>query len=250
MIELFYKHLAIPDACHLGKRVYKKLFYENTQLNAADKKAFSHDIEEIIWVYTLKPETINISKYTDEDREYDEVAFVQVNIKDFSRYKRISQIIQRAIPYPVLIIFLCGAGLALCVAEKRVNRADRSKITIEDIHYTERINLEALNAYEREFLDKCNIRNFSFNNFYEFYGDLTDAIVALSCAGLTGNYSLKAKSAGIDRKQVLNEIQMLQQEHEKIKGLLKKEKNLGTKVQLNTQIKQITERVEAIKAGL
>ena len=36
----------------------------------------------------------------------------------------------------------------------------------------------------------------------------------------------------------------------KIRGKLKKEKNLGTQVQLNTRIKQIRDRIEAIKNEL
>jgi len=35
-----------------------------------------------------------------------------------------------------------------------------------------------------------------------------------------------------------------------IQGKLKKEKNLGTQVQLNTRIKQIKDRIEEIKAKL
>ena len=63
IIDLFYKKLAIPDDCYLGKRVYKKLFYENAKLGVTDKKAFTNDIEEIEWHYTLKPETINIHSF-------------------------------------------------------------------------------------------------------------------------------------------------------------------------------------------
>jgi len=35
-----------------------------------------------------------------------------------------------------------------------------------------------------------------------------------------------------------------------IQGKLKKEKNLGTQAQLNTRIKHITDRIEAIKSEL
>ena len=61
-LEQFYQNMAVPEACALGKRIYKKQFYENGQLNAADKKAFVEDIEGIEWRYTLKPSTINIPK--------------------------------------------------------------------------------------------------------------------------------------------------------------------------------------------
>ena len=81
MIETFYEILAIPDTCRLGKRVFKKLFYENAKLGVTDKKAFKEDIDVITWVYTLKPSTIPIQAYEDNEREYHEVTILQVDLR-------------------------------------------------------------------------------------------------------------------------------------------------------------------------
>jgi len=51
-----------------------------------------------------------------------------------------------------------------------------------------------------------------------------------------------------DRVRQLKQVEKLQQEKSGIQGKLKKEKNLGTQVQLNIQIKQIKDRIEEIKA--
>jgi len=37
-IEDFYENLGLPEACALGKRLFKKQFYEHGQLGAADKR--------------------------------------------------------------------------------------------------------------------------------------------------------------------------------------------------------------------
>ena len=58
MTDALYASMAIPAACQLGKRVFKKLFHENAKLGATDKKAFREDIDTITWRYTLKPSTI------------------------------------------------------------------------------------------------------------------------------------------------------------------------------------------------
>ncbi len=259
----FYEKLAIPDSCYLGKRIFKKLFYENTQLNATDKKTFSNDIEAIEWRYTLKTEIINISRYEDDEREYFEVAVIEVTLKEPKRYKRIAQIIQRAIPYPLLIVFKHGATIALSVATKRINRADREKILAEELQETHWLNLENLMDYEKGFLEKISITNFSYNNFYEFYNDLTDRITALNCAVHTGCYSLttnntedtKTGEKGGDyyasetgnRLKRLLELERLQQEKAELRNRLKKEKNMGTQVELNTQVKKLSDRIEALK---
>ena len=31
MIDLLYSKLALPETCHLGKRIFKKLFQENAR---------------------------------------------------------------------------------------------------------------------------------------------------------------------------------------------------------------------------
>ena len=50
-----------------------------------------------------------------------------------------------------------------------------------------------------------------------------------------------------DRVIILNQVEKLKQEKSEIQSKMKKEKNLGTQVQLNTRIKQIKSRIEAIK---
>lgn len=266
----FYEKLAIPDSCYLGKRIFKKLFYEKTQLNATDKKSFSNDIEAIEWRYTLKPETINISRYEDDDREYFEVAVIQVTLKEPKRYKRIAQIMQRAIPYPLLIVFRHESAIALSVAAKRINRADREKILAEELQETSWLIPAALTDYEKEFLEKIAITNFSYNNYYEFYTDLTDRIIALNCAVHTGRYSLtigdatnteSAEKIGDydnirnpkwtnTRLNLLLELEKLQQEKTELRNRLKKEKNMGTQVQLNTKVKKLSDRIKAITSRL
>jgi seryl-tRNA synthetase len=79
-----------------------------------------------------------------------------------------------------------------------------------------------------------------------------DRVISLACAEHSGHYSLEIPN-GIsvdDRVRKLKQVEKLQQEKSELQGKLKKEKNLGTQVQLNTRIKQITDRIEAIKNEL
>jgi len=252
MIEMFYEKLDVPESCSLGKRLFKRMFYENAQLNATDKKAFSEDIEEIVWHYTLKPETIGIPRYEDDDREYHEVAIIQVNLKRPGRYKRIAEIMQRAIPYPMMIVFVEESRIALSLADKRINRADKEKIVVEQFHLTDWFNLEDPAQFEADFLKSCSVKSFSYNHFYDFYSDLIRCVVALQCATHSGSFTLagdKQKTTDV-RLEDLAEIERLQQERTTLKEKLKKEKNLGTQVQLNTQVKRITDQINSIKARI
>ena len=104
-------------------------------------------------------------------------------------------------------------------------------------------------------------------NFYEFYNDLTDRITALNCAVHTGCYSLTtnntedtktgekdghyhASETG-NRLERLLTLERLQQEKAELRNRLKKEKNMGTQVELNTQVKKLSDRInEILDSGL
>jgi len=92
-----------PEECRLGKRVFKKLFHDNAKLSSADKKALQDDVDTILWQYTFKPTTIPIQPYVDDQREYAEIVVLQVFLRNLKRYKRIIEIIHRAIPYPMIL---------------------------------------------------------------------------------------------------------------------------------------------------
>jgi len=77
-------------------------------------------------------------------------------------------------------------------------------------------------------------------------------VIALACAEHSGHYSLEIPN-GLsvdDRVNKLKQVEKFQQEKLEIQGKLKKEKNLGMQVQLNTRIKQITDRIGEIKVEL
>ena len=68
------------------------------------------------------------------------------------RSARIAAAIQKAIPYPLLIIFNSGDRLALNAAEKRINRADSNKIVVETIHDTGWISMSTPESWQSDFL--------------------------------------------------------------------------------------------------
>ncbi len=248
-IEDFYENLGISQACALGKRLFKKQFYEHGQLGAADKKAFVEDIEGIDWAYTLKPSTINIPKLEDDTREYLEVAVLQVKLSAIERYVRIAAVIQKAIPYPLLIVFVRGNGLAISAADKRINRADANKIVVEASYDTGWIDISAPSAAQDAFLTDFRATKFSYRNLYDFYQDAVGRIIALNCASHSGRYEPPSEKTmpKADRLEALRQMEKLHQERIEVRNKLKKEKNLGTQISLNIRIKQLSDRIEAIR---
>ena len=239
MIESFYQKMDIPESCFLGQKIFKKLFYDNASFNNADKKAFTDDIEEIQWQYTLKPETINIPAFSNQERDYSEVAIIQVNLKEITHYQRFAQIIQRTIPYPVLLIFYHNKQILLSVADKLINQIDQEKIKVNDFYATDWIDLQDPDQQQQDFINSFNIKHFSYQDFYAFYNDITACIIALNCAKLGGRYTLTTEISLEQRIEYLDAIRQSQQKIQSLRSALKKETQFNHKLNLNMQIKQL-----------
>lgn len=254
-LEAFIDHLSIPRSCELNKPVFKKLFLENSILDIADKTALKDDIDKIRWLYTLKPATINIAAYVDSERDFSEVAVLQVDLTSAKRLKRIASFMQRSIPYPLILLFAQGNEICLSVSDKRINQADKEKWVVEDILYTDWIDLAAPTAAQAAFLKDCHINSFSFANFLSFYKSLSERVIAINCAAHSGRYerdmtsNIENKSSE-SRLERLRELEKLNLQKTEIANKLKKEKQMGRQVELNTKIKQINDVIEKIRESI
>ena len=249
---MLYDSMAIPEACRLGKRVYKKLFHENAKMSATDKNTLNDDVDTILWQYTFKPTTVPIQPYEDDQREYHEVALLQVNLNQTDRVNRLAEIVHRAIPYPLFVVFVFDTTCSISLAYKRFSQAEKEAIVAEGFQATGWVDLSNPTENQAAFLESLNITTWPHTHFFAFYRAAMDRVIALACAEHSGYFSLKVPNglSVAERVDKLKQVENLQQEKSEIQGKLKKEKNLGTQVQMNTRIKQITDSIEAIKREL
>jgi len=66
--------LGIPSGARIETRVPKKLLIEQGMPTAGDKRAVQDGIEDIRWIGALKPNTVGVKAFSDEVREYLEIA--------------------------------------------------------------------------------------------------------------------------------------------------------------------------------
>ncbi len=251
MIELLYSKLAIPETCHLGNRVYKRLFRENAELSVTDRKAFADDIDTITWQYTLKPSTIPIQVYEDDDREYSEIAVLQVNLKTLRRTARIAEIIHRAIPYPLVLIFAFEGSCALSLAHKRFSHAEKGATVVEEFRTTEWIDLVHPTPTQQEFLDSLTISSLPFTHFFAFYSGLVERLISLDCAHLTGAYVIGTTIGQREsRRKRLAICHALELEITEQRVSVKKETRFNRQVELNIKIKELESQLQRETADL
>jgi len=114
------------------------------------------------------------------------------------------------------------------------------------------LDLSNLTEKQVAFLESLDTSTCPHTHFFAFYRTAMDRVIALACAEHSGHYSLEIPNGFSvdDRVNKLKQVEKLQQEKSEIQGKLKEEKNLGTQVQHNTRIKQIKDRIEALRKDL
>lgn len=235
-----YSFLNIPDSCFIGSTIYKKLFYENVNLSSSDRYLFTDIINKIIWLYCLKPETVNIPAYKDEVREYPEIEVIEVIVNKDYGINRIAEIIMRAIPYPMLLIFKLEDKRRFFVAHQRTSLSDSSKNTIEEFISTDWL------GNDNALFDRLSIKQMRFTNFYTLYSDIVDTI---SIYNLSAIVPADDTITGAEARELLAKIEDIERKIASLRSKLKKETQFNRKMELNIEIKRLEQSKNKLLGG-
>jgi len=247
--DAFYERLGFPAASLLDKRIFKRMVLEHGQLTSADKKTLSEDADRLTWKYTLKVDTVQVLPYKDAEREYLEVAVVEAVLSSRRRSPRIAEMIQRAIPYPVLLVMVEGNSFCVSVAHKRFSLAEKGSIVAEGL-LSSPWSEEQPQEIDEAFYDALALRNLSQVDFYALYRGMVQAVLARSCAELTGRFVLDAGRPEADRRQRLEQCHTMEREISSLRVAIGKQNRFAEQVELNTQLKELENRLARTKAEL
>lgn len=223
-----YNKLNIPDECRINRTVFKKMFYDNAVISKGDKDLFIDSIDKITWIYCLNQDNMNIPAYVTEEREYLEIEIIEVTLSENKGIKRIAEIIMRAIPYPMLLIFSFEDKYQLWAAHQRFSLADNSKVTLEEPVFTEWQEKNSI------LWDRLNISKLRYTNFYDMYSDLLDAIAVFNASKLTDK-----EINGEDARKLLRSNAEIDSQIAALRAELKKATEFNRKMEINMKIKQL-----------
>ena len=236
--------LGFPFTSKISRKLFKKQFIENFSLNINERKVLSDYVESITLEYLLNKNTINIIPFVDEDRDYSEIALVQVEITDKTKFKSISSIIQN-IPYPLIVFIVCANAIMVNVSPKRISKSDSSKLVVEESHFTDWIDFENPSHLEAEFIKSLEARNHPFTDLYAFYNSYLDRIIAFNASKYSGQLNTTEET-----KAILTQISVCEAKITELKNKIKKETSFSDKVNLNIELKKMNDKLNDLKGSL
>lgn len=244
--------LQIPERCLVNKKITKAFFKRNFDLTSSEKGLLddSVTIAAIDWLASISPDNSNINPFSDEYSLFEEVQVISVQTSgiDFERnQQRITELIQKHIPYPILLCIWHDEAFILNTCDKRINQNDNSRRSIEKKYYSEAISRPVLTEQQQAFLNSLNFAELDKTNLKSYYDSYTQRIISLQAAKLNGLFTLRTHErtqADIDN---LEQIEAIEQEIQLLLNQVQKETQLNQKIALNIQIQERRELIEQLK---
>lgn len=248
--------LALPPAALVQQRIPKKMLAENGAATLADRKLVQERIDVLTWHAALKPSTVGVAAFEDEQRSYLEVAVVSAKLRqDASPDANISpslsaslrhlvELVHRAIPYPTLLLVEDGPQLAISTAHIRwaQREAERTVVDGELVMASIYVNLPTASYGQAlaAFLAAMALMNQPRTHLMSLYQGWLDTISAWQAVELTGQFKPSESAAqAAERRMALRVCKDLDARIAAARSAASKEKQMARQVAANLEIKDL-----------
>lgn len=241
MIEQLIDIFKIPERCLVKKKLTKAFFKRNFDLTLSEKGLLD-DFSIVVgmdWIASISPFNSNIPSVYIENRTYEEIQVIalQTTVESFDRYKtRLIDLVQKYIPYHVVMIVYDSERIVINVYEKTVNANDANKRVLEAKYTTESISLGNLRLNQATFIESLELAQLNKANLATLFQSYIQNIVALQASDIKGDFTAQDISKTEQDVQDLAQIAQLKKEIEKLMKMAQKEQQLNNRVKINQQI--------------
>jgi len=205
-----------PTKARFGRKIPKSKLYENASANTKLKDKFVNQIEKIVWQYKLAPNTLNL----DATNKVPEIQVFDIFLKTKEVDQALLEVIDKAINYPIIFQIHKGNKVKIKAAYKRPSESANNKWVIESY-------------FESEWLDKYSTKQpmpqaLDLGKLYE------QLLKSLMPVEVTNS---KTTQTIDEQVGIINQINSLQKELDKLNSKYKKEKQHNRQFEINKQIK-------------
>jgi len=243
--------LALPADTRVERRVPKKLLLEQGAPTASDKRQIQDGIEDLLWVAALKPNNIGVPAFRDSVREYLEIAVLTTALRDNAKSTRLTELIHRAIPYPVILVSVQANSQSLSLSHKRWSQGEAGAVVIEEVHRTAPVRCDALSECEAAFLASLALSGLHARDLYTLYQGWLDRVTSLQAASITGRFTLPgAADSAAAQREALAAHARLHRDIASLRARAAKETQMNRRVELNLEIKRLEAELAAATKAL
>ena len=247
--------LQLPPKSLLNKKLTKAFFKRNFPLTLTERKLLDDAgiIQQMELVASIKPNNSNIAAYADETYIFEEIEIITIKLECGTAAKnghKVIDLIQKYIPYPILLILYDTTGFLYNTASKRVNLKENGKRTIETCLTTPWMQLDHLTSYQQLFLQQCAFEWLDKQNLQTCYQSYETNIASLQVAAITGIFTtrpIERAKADVLKMEALKRLEM---EVAIIKKKAATETQLNTQVTLNNLVLALQQKIKALTLEL
>ena len=215
-----------PVKARFGRKIAKSKLYENASVNTKLKDKFINQIDKIIWQYKLAPSTLNL----DATDKVPEIQVFDIFIKSNQIDQALLEVIDKAIPLPIIFQIHKGNKVKIKAAYKRPSESANNKWVIESYFESEWLDKDVAKQPMPQALD--------LGKLYEQI--LKSLMPAEVISGKT--------SQTIDQQvSMIKQINLLQKELDKLNSKYKKEKQANRQFEIHKQIKLTQRQLDNLK---
>jgi hypothetical protein len=243
--------LDLPASARVEQRVPKKLLVENGAPTAADKRYINEGIEDLHWVAALKPTTVGVPDYRDAVREYLEISVLSLALRSGAKIGRLTELVHRAVPYPVVLFTEQESQLTFSLAHKRWSQGEAGATVLDGEVFVVALSSMMNPDVLRSFHEVLALTRQPNTSLYALYQGWIDAVLALQAASVKGAFEMPSSAEHADtRREALQECARLETEIIRIRSGAAKEKQLPRQVELNLELKRIEAALTVARARL
>ena len=246
-----FKLLNLDRVNYLGRRLDKKMFYDNGDFSKEDKKIFIDYIDRIEMSYLINSTNLNIQPFINDEYYYKAIAYLKITLKQDGKLDQISKIINNTIPNPIVIIYELENKYKISTAIKRLSKSEKDKTVIEEIRSTPWLDINNLKDNEKIFIESISLNKLPYTNLFDFYKVMNDKIYILEKSLEFGEYKdINNKEELRLNKEISEKIEKLEVDLKKTISKLKRENQFAKKMELNVKATQLQKEIDELKNSL
>ena len=253
LAESLIAALGLPTSCRVDQRVPKKMLIEHGAPTAADKRLLNDCIESVQWLAVLKPHTVGVPIWRDDEREYLEIAVLSVTLRPSvppASVARLTELLHRAVPYPMLLLLDAPHGLSVSAAHKRWAHNEEGKVVLDGDVLAAGLTGTAPGV-SAAFLHAVALGQQPHTHLLALYEGWMACLLALQVAHHTGQFLCQNGLQPLpDKRKQLQKYEQLLADAARLRSQAGKAKQMAQQVELNLALQRVQAQLAEARSQL